>query len=283
MPNLPAVHRLAIISLVLCAVQARAWYGPLGDQGWIRVLSEALENLDRDDIPERMSSRAASWAAIAIYLMHEYRPTTGRSAEALLYEKAAADVSHLLPDADTQLVADLAAPFTNKNGYPVDPDAVMYVISMVVQGDPLAEAIDILETNHPTWRAHKHNDRLLHVDGEFRATFSPATETLEAVPGTGAAAVWATGLAASWTIAIRQDGTLIRIEKNPAGQVTWWQYSLGSFTSPTGIARDPELANRLRIRHGALREPFSAAIQALAAAGMDLSADPPSDCPLDTK
>jgi hypothetical protein len=45
-------------------------------------------------------------------------------------------------------------PFTNKNGYPVDPDAVMYVIGMVVRGDPLPEAIDILETNHPAWRAH---------------------------------------------------------------------------------------------------------------------------------
>jgi hypothetical protein len=115
----------------------------------------------------------------------------------------------------------LQRPFTNKNGYPVDPDAVIYVIGMVVQGDPLAEAIDILETSRPAWRGHKHNDRLLYVDGEFRATFSPAAETLEAVPGTDAAAVWATGSTAGWTIAIRHDGTLIRIEKNPQGQVTW--------------------------------------------------------------
>ena len=255
MPNLPAVHRLAIISLVLCAVQAAAWDGPLGDKGWIRVVSKALENLDRDDIPERMSSRAATWAAIAVYLIHEHRPTTGRSAEALLYEKAAADVSHLVPDTDAQLVADFAVPFTNKNGYPVNPDAVMYVIGMVVQGDPLAEVIDILETNHPALRAHKHNDKLLHVDGEFRATFSPAAETLETVPGTGAGAVWATGPTAGWTIAIRHDGTLIRVEKNSQGQVTWWHYSLGNFTSPTAIARDPELANRVRIRYGPLRDP----------------------------
>jgi len=282
MPNLPAVHRLAIISLVLCAVEAGIWDSPLGDQGWIRVVSEALENLDRDDIPERISSRVASWAAIALYLVHEHRPTTGRPAEALLYEKASAAVSHLLPDAETQLVADLAAPFTNKNGYPVDPDAVMYVIGIVVQGDPVAEAIDILETNRPTWRAHKHNDTLLHVDGEFRATFSPAAEALEAIPGTGAAAVWATGPMGGWTIAIRHDRTLIRVEKSPKGAVTWWHYSLGSLTGPTGIARDAELANRARIRHGLLGEPFPAAVQALAGAGIDLSADPPSDCPPDT-
>ena len=81
MPKLPAVHRLAVISLLLCAVQSDVWDGPLGGQGWIRVVSQALENLDRDDIPERISSRAASWAAIAIYLLHEHRPTIGRPAE----------------------------------------------------------------------------------------------------------------------------------------------------------------------------------------------------------
>jgi hypothetical protein len=279
MPNLPAVHRLAVISLLLCAIQAGAWDGARGRQGWIRVVSKALENLDRDDIPERMSSRAASWAALAIYLMRERQLTAGRPAEVFLYEKASSAVSHLLPDADAQLVADLAAPFTNKNGYPVDPDAVMYAISMVVQGDALSEAIDILETNRPAWRAHKHNDKLLHVSGAFRATFLPAAEALDAVPGSGDAAVWATGSTAGWTIAIRHNGTLIRVEKDPRGQVTWRHYSLGNLTSPTGIALDHELANRVRIRYGPLREPFPLAVRALAAAGMDLSADSPSDCP----
>ena len=283
MTKLPAVHRLAVISLLLCAVQADVWDGPLGDQGWIRIVSQALENLDRDDIPERISNRAASWAAIAIYLLHEHRPTIGRPAEVLQYERAAATVSHLLPDTDTQLVADLAAPFTNKNGYPVDPNAVMHVIGMIVQGDPLGEAMDILGTNHPAWRVHKHNGRLLHVHGEFRATFLPAAETLDAVPGMDDAAVWVTGTTAGWTIAIRDSGTLIRIERDSRGQVTWQHYRLGALTSPTGIARDPELANRVRIRYGALEVPFPAAIQAIAATGVDLSADPPSDCPPETK
>lgn len=282
MPNLPAVHRLAVISLVLCTVEADVWDGPLGDQGWIRVVSRALENADRDDIPERMSSRAASWAAIAVYLLHEHRPTVGRPAEVLMYEEAAAGVSHLLPDADPQLVADFAGPFTNATGSPVDPDDVMHVIGMIVQGDPLAEAIDILGNNRPGWAAHKHNSRLLHVHGEFRATFPPAAEALDAVAGMDGAAVWATGVTAGWTIAIRDAGTLIRIEKSPQGPVTWQHYRLGTLSSPTGIARDPELANRVRIRYGALGVPFPAALAALTAAGMDLSADPPSDCPPET-
>ena len=283
LPGLPAVHRLALLSLVLCAVQAEVWDSPLGDRGWIRIVSRALGKLDREDIPERMSNCAASWAAIATYLMHEHRPTTGRAAEILLYEKAAAEVSHLFPAAEAQLIADFAGPFTNKNGYPIDPNAVMHVINMVVQSDPLAEAIDILGSNHPAWRVDKHNARLLHVHGEIRATFPAAAEALDAVPGTDTAAVWATGTGAGWTIAIRDQGTFVRIEKNPQGQVTWWHYSVGSLTSPTGIARDPELGNRARIRHGALTQPFPAAIQALAAAGVNLSADPPSDCPSDIR
>ena len=61
---------------------------------------------------------------------------------------------------------------------------------------------------------------------------SPAAEALDAVPGTGTAAVLATGTTAGWTIAIRDEGTLIRIEKNPQGQVTWWHYSLGKPNQP---------------------------------------------------
>jgi hypothetical protein len=277
--GLPALHRLALLSLVLCAVQAKVWDSPLGDRGWIRIIGKILEKLDREDIPERMSSCAASWAALATYLMHEHRPTTGRAAEVLHYERAAAEVSHLFPAAEAQLVADFAEAFTNKNGYPVDPDAVMHVIDMVVQSDPLAEAIDILGSNHFAWRVHKHNDRLLHVHGAIRATFPVAAEALDAVPGTGIVAVWVTGTMPGWTIAIRDRSTFVRIEKNPQGQVTWWHYTLGSLTSPTGIARDPELGNRARIRHGALTQPFPVAIEALAAVEIDFSADPPSGCP----
>jgi hypothetical protein len=278
MQNLPAVHRLAILILVLCAVQAQVWDGPLGDHGWFAVVGKALQNLDRDDIPEQLSSSAASWAATAAFLMHEHRPTTGRTSDVLLYEKASGSVSYLFPDADPEVIADLAAPFTDKNGYPVDPDTVMDFISMVVQDDPLAEAIDILEDSHPAWHIHKHNDKLLHVSGDYRGTFLPAAEALDAVPGTGMAAVWATGGTPAWTILIRDSDALIRIEKNPQGQVTWWHYRLSNLTRPTSIARDPELGNRARIGHGALNQPFPEAIQAMTAVGATPS-DPPSACP----
>jgi hypothetical protein len=280
MPQYAAAQRLALLSTVLVAVQSGTWNGPLGEQGWIRVVSEALENLDRDDIPGRLSASVASWAALATYLMHDHRPTSGRPAEGRWYEQAARAVSHLFPDADLRLVAEYSRPFTNKSGFAVDPEAVLHVIEIVVQDDPLALVIDELEAAHPGWRAHKHMGAVLHFDGRFSNMFVPAAEALDAITGTArTVAVWATGAAAGWMIVIRHDGTLIQVEKDPRGQAAWRQYRLDSLTSPTGIARDPERRNRARINHGRQDTPFTEALAALAAVGIDLSADPSSQCP----
>jgi len=277
-PRLPVVDRLAVISLVLCTVQAGIWDSALGDQGWIRTLGEAIEKLDQEDIPERISSQVASLAAVAIYFMHEYRSAPAeRDAASQQFEKAARQSAHLYPEADPELVADYAAPFTNKNGYPIDPDAVMHVIALIVQGDPLTEAVDVLETLHPAWRIHKHNDALLHVHGDFRGTFLPAAEALEAITSVDQAAVWATGNTADWTVASRREDTLIRVEKRQ-NRITWRHYRLSNLITPSGIARNQELANLARIPHGPLNQAFPEARSMLAAIRFD-PADPPSDCP----
>ena len=281
MAEQPAARRLALLTAVLIAVAAGTWDDPLGEQGWIRVVCTALESLDQDDIPDALSAQVASWAALATYLMHEHRPATGRVAETLSYEKAARAVSYLFPDADPRLVADYAGPLTNKNGSPVDPDAVLYVIEVIVQDDPLATAIDALDAAHPDWQVHKHNDALLHVDGGFRNTFLPAAEAVDAIPDTARpVAVYATGAAAGWTIAIRCDGSLIHVERSPQGGLTWQQYKLGGLTNPTGLARNPERRNRARVNHGRQDQHFPAAIEALTATGFGLS-DPPTECPPD--
>jgi hypothetical protein len=245
----------------------------------MRVMREALEYLDLGDTPQSLDSQAGSWAGLAVYLMHEHRPTHARTAEVLDYEKAAAAVSHLFPAADAALVDDLAVPFTNRNGSPVDPDAVMDLLDVVVQDNPLDEAIDILAVNHPAWRVDKHGNQLLHVDAERLASFLQAAETLDAVPGTETVGAWVTGTTAAWAIAIRYQGTLIRVEKNARGQITWQHYQLNSLTNPIGIARNSDMASRARINTGPHSLPFAEAMQALAAVGMDLSADPPSSCP----
>ena len=69
-------------------MQAGIWDSPLGERGWIAVLSTALENLDQDHIPEQLTAPLASWAALATYLMHDHRPTTGGPPKPSSYEKA---------------------------------------------------------------------------------------------------------------------------------------------------------------------------------------------------
>jgi hypothetical protein len=274
-----AIARLALLTLVLCGSEARVWDGPPGPDGWISACAQAVRNLVRGDIPERLVTAAASWAALAMYLMHEHRPADGRAPEAVAYGEARAAAARLLPSASATVVAGIATPFTNGSGFPVDPDAVMHVTGLAAQDDPLTQAIDALASARPDWSVHRHGGRLLHVQSSGRGTFLHAAETLEAVPGGGDAAVWATGTTPAWAIAVRFDGALVHVESDARGQLLWRHYRLGPLASPTALARNPELATRSRIAHGALKNPFPEAITALLATGVDLTGGAPSDCP----
>jgi hypothetical protein len=280
--SLSCTERLAILTLVLIGVQSGIWDGPLGENGWFGVSKTILKELGQAEIPQALSTRVGSWAAVGLYLMHEHRPATGHAAEAKWYEDAAQAMAHLLVDADEDLVSTFGELFTNANGYPVDPDAVMQVVDVVVQGDPLGQAADILSQARPHWRVDRHNATLLHVNVDARSVVLPAAEALDAIPGDQLAAVWATGSTQAWSIAIRDTGTLIRVDKGEQGQVTWQHFRLGPLTSPVGIARDPEQASGARIRHKALSLPFDEAVRALIAAGINPSADSPSECPTGT-
>ena len=275
----PAAVRLALLALVLCGAEAGVWDGPQGPDGWVSACAAAVGNLVSGDLPERLAASAASWAALAVYLMHEQRPAGGRRAEAAAYEEARAAAARLLPTASVALVADLAAAFTNGNGFPVDPDAVMHVTGLGAQEDPLADAIDALASAKPEWSVHRHGGRLLHLQSAGRGTFLHAATALESVPSDTDAAVWATGSTPAWAIAVRFEGALVHVESDAGGQLLWRQYRLGPLASPTSLARNPELATRSRVNHGALKNPFPDAIRALVATGVDLSGGTPSDCP----
>jgi hypothetical protein len=282
MPQSPFALRLALLTLVLLAVEAGAWDSPSGDSGWMKVVVMALGNLDHDDVPASLSEPLASWAALATYQLYDRRLMSGNAADTAWYDKAVAGVAHLFPDASPALVTRYAAMFTNRNGSLVDPEAVLHVAELAVQDDPLADAVDALASRHPDWDVHKHSASLLHVALGSTATLSRAAEALDAIPDMpGPVGVMATGVTPAWTIAIRCDGTLIHVERTAQGAVSWRQYKLSPLTSPTRIGRDPDAATRSRVNHGPLQAPFPAALEALAATGFDLSADPPSPCPFD--
>ena len=245
-PQAP-IARLALLALVLFGSEAGIWDGPQGPDGWVSACTDAVMNLVRGDIPERLAAAAASWAALAMYLMHEHRPADGRAPEAAAYGEARTAAARLLPSATAALVAVLATPFTNRSGFPVDPDAVMHVTGLAAQEDPLADAIDALASAKPDWSVHKHGARLLHVQSSGRGTFLHAAEALEAVPGGADVAVWATGTTPAWAIAVRFEGALIHVESDARGQLLWRHYRLGPLATPTSLARNPELATRSRI------------------------------------
>jgi hypothetical protein len=275
----PAIVRLALLALVLCGAEAGVWDGPQGPDGWASVCAAAVRNLARGDLPERLAAAAASWAALAVYLMHEHRPAGGRAPQAAAYEEARAAAASLLPAVSAALVADLAALFTNGSGFRVDPDAVMHVTGLAAREDPLADAIDALASARPDWSVHSHGGRLLHLKSGGRGTFLHAAEALENMPRDTDSAVWATGTTPAWAIAVRFEGALVHVECDARGQLLWRHYRLGPLATPTALARNPELATRSRISHGALKNPFPEAIQALLATGVDLTGGTPSDCP----
>jgi hypothetical protein len=166
-------------------------------------------------------------------------------------------VAHLFPVADVEAVARYAAPLTNSRGSGVDPDDVMRVAAMVVQGDPLLEAIDRLEDDHPGWVAHAHGDAVIHVAGKFRP-FAAAVDALEALDNVDPAGVWASGQIGEWAIAIRKGTDLIRVERAKAG-VTWQHFVLTPLITPRRVATDPDAAVRSRVRHGPFSQPFQLA------------------------
>ena len=55
------------------------------------------------------------------------------------------------------LVADYADAIRNSRGFPVDPDDVMRNVSMIVDDNPFANAIDLLEDRH---KGRSHIERL---------------------------------------------------------------------------------------------------------------------------
>jgi hypothetical protein len=275
----PAIVRLALLALVLCGAEAGVWDGPQGPDGWASACAGAVRNLARGDLPERLAAAAASWTALAMYLMHEHRVAGRRTPEAAAYEEARAAAARLLPGVSAALVADLATPFTNGSGFRVDPDAVMHVTGLVAREDPLADAIDALASARPDWSVHSHGGRLLHLKSGGRGTFLHAAEALESMPGDTDTAVWATGTTPAWAIAVRFEGALVHVECDARGQLLWRHYRLGPLATPTALARNPELAARSRISHGALKNPYPEAIRALLATGVDLTGGTPSDCP----
>ncbi|GAB3137191.1 hypothetical protein GCM10027290_02470 [Micromonospora sonneratiae] len=275
-PDLPAIDRLTIGTLVLVSIDLGIWDSADGDDGWAEVLATLLTVLDLGDVPTEVEASAASFAAVAIYLIRDHLPVSGRTREVIRYEAAAEKTAHLYPAADLDLIGSHSDGLHNSRGFPVDPDEVVRVISMIVQDDPLADAIEVLGTRHGDWTMHRHQGAVLHVHGAFRNPFTAAAEALDAADRTDMLAVWATNTHGGWALAVRSGQDLFHIELS-RGLVMWRHYRLGRLTTATRLCRDSELASRLRVSHGPLTQPIPGATTAFLRVGLDVAHGPP-DC-----
>ena len=275
-PNLPAVDRLAIGGLVLVAIQWKVWDAAAGAGGWIKALASVLAVLDLGDIPPNIEPNVASFAAVAIYMTRDHLDTSRGIRDAGDYKSAAGRIAHLLPAADLDLIGDHGAGLRNSRGFPIDTDEVMRIISMIVQNDPFDDAIDALRVQHSDWKTHRHQGPVLHIHGSFRNAFSAAAETSDKVDSLDEVAVWATSTHGNWALVVRSNRELFCIEPT-TGPVMWRHLRLNPLATASRIARDRELASRLRVPHGPLRNAIPEAMATFVRIGLDIAHMPP-DC-----
>lgn len=268
-PDTAAIDRLAIGGLILIAIEWQIWDRFDGEDGWVEVLAALLSVLDDGAVPTDLEANVASFAAVAIYLIRDHVPASGRTREAVRFEAAAAATAHLYPAAVVELVANHAAGVHNSRGFPVDPDEVMRVVAMVVQDDPLADAIEALGMRHSDWKVHRHSGQVLHIHGSFRTPFYAAAEALETADQVDVLAVWATSVHGSWALAVRSGKDLFHVERT-RGHTIWRHFRLNSLATATRISRDSELASRLRVQHGPLTRPIPEAVAVFLSAGLNV-------------
>lgn len=286
----PLLHPLARQSaalLVMVAQQSAVFDGPHGEDGYSGVLSDALRGLEHvdvhgnSDIPERLVKPLASTAAAGLYLLHEVLPSGVRTSEVMAYRAVLATVGHLLPFATPEHVAGFVGPMRNQHGFPIDPEEVLRIAAIAVQGDPLLTVRDQLERNRPAWDVHPHGSRLLHVHSSSGKPLSLAAEVLELLGTVDNApdmvACWATTERGDWSLLARDGQNVWRVDSAPRGAVWWLHHRLRPLMGP-GALRDQDTANRTRQDHGPWVRPIPAAVALFVRCGADVSAGPPVGC-----
>ncbi len=104
----------------MIAAEANIWDRADGEDGWIRPLDAVLSMLDLGDIRVELETAAASFAAMAVYLIRDHLHESGRVQQAGDYQAAVTGIAHLLPAATPEQISDQAAGLHNSRGFPVD-------------------------------------------------------------------------------------------------------------------------------------------------------------------
>ncbi|MEU6995453.1 hypothetical protein ABZ953_32955 [Streptomyces sp. NPDC046465] len=266
-------ERMLVVRLTLWTVAAGAW--PLGDTGWLPLLSRAVRALDRRDLPERIEPQVGSLAAVALAVLRSHAPRYEITPETLAFNEAAQAVDHLLPAADPAYIMEYAALLDAAFGPSVDQAAVLDVASDVVQDDPLADAVwTLTEKNRDV---HRHEQLMLHITGRFN---NPALVALEAVGATEDAPLvgtWASSGSDNgpWALVIWRRPDLIVIDARKPTPL-WRHYRLTGLVGPRALAAQRSFESATSVPHGPQNQPFELAQQILS--DLHLAGPQPPHC-----
>lgn len=273
----PAIDRLAIVGVLLFATQRDVWTDSQGGGGWIPLLADALCTLDRldasgaTDIPESLFESFGSLAAVGAFLLSEQTLRRTHTDSVSHWNRAVAGVSHLLSAATWQQVSIYAAEMRGPNRPPIDPDDVLRVAELIVQNDPILDAVELIEALHPAWRIHRHASRVLHVEAE--GSRNPGMIAAEVMDGLSVSAdpvvVRATGSQGIWAVLVRDAEMLTAITVSRSGRPWWQPYRLTDRMSAKLLVSGGEGTERSRVRNIPLTAPYPPAVAALRAAGAD--------------
>jgi hypothetical protein len=284
-PRLAAIDRLAIAILTLCSVQSNVWPSPDGTNGWASIVESAITNLEHfdangvSDIPERIVENVGSVAAVACYLLHEVSVDLHDPLARNRFDQAVDAVSHLLPASTTDAISAYVAPMHNSRGFPIDAEDVERVAAMIVQDDPIVDAIDRIETAHPEWTAHAHGAREIHVLApDVRDPFRVAADVLDGVSKSqGPFAIQATVRGDESCLLVR-SGKDVLLYDTPKSRPRWQHFRPTELITAKTVAHIPEAATRIRIQNFPSDKPFTEAEHILKAVGRDLPIDLNVEC-----
>jgi hypothetical protein len=272
-PQLGAPERMLVVRLLLWTAAAGAWNRD--DTIWVGLVADSLCSLGQADLPTEIEPQVGSLAATALSVIRAQAPRYAHTEATLAYERAVDAVAHLLPATERTYVDEYRQLLDEAFGLAVDPDNVQDLAEAIVQGDPIADAVEALaERGHD---AHRHGSDVLHVAGRYGNLLLVALEAVGAADSAPLVGAWATSSDGNWALCAWRSPDLITIDKH-GPRPLWRHYRLTGLITPRGLALEKSFAAATGIRHVPFVKPFPEAIEILEELGISQPPTPPRDC-----
>lgn len=271
-PQLGAPERMLVTRLLLWTAAAGAW--DRDDHAWVSLLAQSLRSLGEAELPLQAEPHVGSLAAVAVSVLRAQAPRYAGTEETLAYEQAAEAVGHLLVVTDPAYIEEYRQLLGGAIGAAVEPETVDAVISDIVQGDRVADAMWALRDLGRD--VHRRGERLLHVTGTFGNPLLAALEAVSASQDAGLIGAWASSTNGTWALCMWDPPDLFTVDASRP-RLLWRHYRLSNLQTPRGLVLQKSLETATAVRHGAFVQSFPEVLDALGRLGLS-GPEPPSRC-----